>query len=165
MVQSAFRSEKWKTNFAACIQFLSYGKTENTDASGNMLGEFSPTEYVIQLQASRSYERLWHYGLSLKYIHSSYGRYSSSGIAADFGLNLLTENKKTQLGLCLKNMGVQLKSYTNNFEDLPFDLQIGVSQKLNNLPLQLSLTAHSLHRFDLSYDDPVNEVGKKYKIL
>jgi hypothetical protein len=36
---------------------------------------------------------------------------------------------------------------------LPFDVQLGITKKLAKAPLQFSLTAHHLQRFDILYND------------
>ena len=40
-------------------------------------------------------------------------------------------------------------------EDLPFDLQFGISKRLAKAPVQFSFTAHHLHQFDIRYNDSV----------
>jgi hypothetical protein len=53
-----------------------------------------------------------------------------------------------------KNMGTQLKTYEGTEpNDLPFDLQVGVSKRLENSPFGFSFTAHHLHQFDIRYND------------
>ena len=57
-------------------------------------------------------------------------------------------------------MGIQLNSYAGSERDgLPFDMQLGISKKLPNAPLQFSLTAHHLHRFDILYRDSLLSDG------
>jgi len=52
-------------------------------------------------------------------------------------------------------MGTQLSTYNGTAvkEELPFDLQAGISKRLENAPFQFSVTAHHLHRFDIFYND------------
>ena len=51
-------------------------------------------------------------------------------------------------------MGTQLKKYDGTDpDDLPFDLQIGVTKRLENSPFSFSFTAHHLHQFDIRYND------------
>jgi hypothetical protein len=149
-----YRYEPWQTNFAAGIQFLNYGAITQTDASGNSFGNLRPTDYVIQLSASRKYLLKWQYGVSVKFIHSNYGQYRSSAIAMDLAVLYYDTLKKIQASFALKNMGTQVRKYAGSrADDLPFDMQIGVTKRLENLPLQLSATAHHLHRFDILYND------------
>ena len=151
---TGYHSEKLKTNFALGVNFFNYGATTQTDPAGNILGEFRPADYVIQVSASRKYLERWHYGASLKFIYSSYGAYRSSGIAMDAGVTYTDTANLLQVALTLKNMGVQLKAYDGTSKnDLPFDLQMGISKKLAKAPIQFSLTLHHLHQFNLRYDD------------
>ena len=50
-------------------------------------------------------------------------------------------------------MGAQLKTYTGEKEDLPFDLQVGITKRLAKAPFGFSLTAHQLHNFNITYND------------
>lgn len=146
-------SEKVNTNFAAGVNFFNYGKTTQTDAAGNMLGNFRPVDYVVQLSAAQHFKEQWHYGITLKYISSSYAQYKSNGIAADFGVTYTDEKNLLQIGFTAKNMGTQINAYGLQKEDLPFDVQLGISKRLEKIPLQFSITAHHLHQFDIRYAD------------
>jgi hypothetical protein len=151
---TGYHSKKLNTNFALGVNYFNYGTTTQTDAAGNILGEFRPADYVIQVSASRQYLERWHYGASLKFIFSSYGEYRSSGIALDAGVTYTDTANLLQVALTLKNMGVQLKAYEGTSKnDLPFDLQMGISKKLAKAPIQFSLTLHHLHQFNLKYED------------
>jgi hypothetical protein len=149
-----YRYEKLKTNFAWGLSYLDYGKISETDAAGNILGTLTPTDWVIQISASRSYLQKWNYGTSLKFISSNYGIYRSNGIALDAGLLYTDTANLLSVSVLAKNMGFQLKKYAGTTaEDLPFDLQAGLTKKLKNAPLSFSLTAHHLHQFDIRYND------------
>ncbi|MGE5105925.1 MAG: type IX secretion system protein PorQ [Sphingobacteriales bacterium] len=145
---------KLKTNFAFGINYFSYGNITQTDAIGNIQGQFKPTDFVVQLSASRQYMEKWFYGATLKYINSNYGVYRSSGIAVDVGINYHDKENLFQAGLVAKNMGTQLKTYTGGQkEELPFDLEIGISKRLAKAPFQFSATIHHVHQFDIRYSD------------
>lgn len=146
-------SERLNTTFSGGIYYFNYGKTTETDASGNILGSFRPADYAVQLAAAQAFGEEWHYGVGIKYLHSAYGRYVSDAIAADFGVTYTNSGKNWRLGFLAKNMGVQLRAYNNEKEDMPFDVQLGFSKKLKRLPLQVSVTAHHLHQFDIRYND------------
>jgi hypothetical protein len=161
-----YRNEGLQTNFAAGIHYLNYGSIPQTDAAGNILGSFRPGDYVVQLSASRIYLDNWHYGTSLKFIHSNYGLYRSNGIAMDAGVAYYDSSKLFQASLVMKNMGVQLKKYEGTQgDDLPFDLELGVTKRLEKAPVQFSITAHHLHQFDILYSDTTfnNENGFNQK--
>ncbi len=151
-----YSSEQLQTNVAFGVHYLDYGSIPQTDAAGNVLGSFRPGDYVIQLSASRKYLKKWYYGASFKFINSNYGLYRSNGIAMDAGVTYYDSTQFVQISLVLKNMGTQLKEYQGaQSEEIPFDLVIGITKKLQQAPLQFSITAHHLHRFNLLYNDTV----------
>ena len=152
----AYRHEKLKTNFAWGLVYFDYGKISETDPSGNILGLIKPNDWVMQLSASRSYLKKWNYGASFKFISSNYGIYRSNGIALDAGVLYTDTVNLFSASLIAKNMGYQLKKYAGTeAEELPFDLQAGITKELKNAPLSFSFTAHHLHQFDIRYNDTV----------
>lgn len=160
--QGGYYLNKAQTTLAGSINYFGYGTIAQTDASGNVLGDFRPSDYVLQVSAARSYASNWNYGASLKFIYSNYGAYRSSGLALDAGLTYTDSAGLWQAALVLKNMGTQLKAYNGTSkDDLPFDLQLGITKKLAKAPLSFSLSLHQLHRFDIRYNDTAfnNENG------
>ena len=149
----AYYHQKSNTSFAVGMLHLLYGQETQTDASGNSLGSFRAYDQLISASFAKSYGKRWHYGASLKLIHSNFGVFRSTGLAADVGLTYYDEGKKLQLGFAAKNMGTQLSTYGGKAEDLPFDLVIGITKQLEKAPLRFSLTAQRLHQFDLLYND------------
>jgi len=156
-----YHHEKLNTNFGWGIHFINYGSIQETDASGNIYGSLHPVDWVMQVSASRSYMEKWNYGATFKYISSNYGQYRSSGIAVDVGLLYHDTSALFSASILAKNMGTQLKTYEGTDpDDLPFDLQLGMSKRLENSPFGFSLTAHHLHQFDIRYNDAdFNEVN------
>ena len=144
-----------KINLGLGVQYLNYGMLTQTDAAGNILGNFKPNDYVIQVMASKQFsERFW-VGSTAKFIQSNYGQYRATGIAMDIGLSYFDEANQFQISMVAKNMGTQITTYNVSGvkEELPFDLQAGISKKLKNAPFQFSLTAHNLHRLNIYYND------------
>ncbi len=144
-----------KINLGLGVQYLNYGTLTQTDASGNILGNFKPNDYVVQIMASKQFgERFW-LGSTAKLIQSNYGQYKAAGIAMDIGINYFDEANQIQVSVATKNIGTQISTYNLSGvkEELPFDLQAGVSKKLKNAPFQFSLTAHNLHRLTIYYND------------
>lgn len=158
----AYRHPKLKTNFAASVFFFDYGATTQTDASGNIMGSFKPTDFVLQVSASREYLSRWKYGVTLKLLSSNYGIARSSALAGDVGVVYRDSASRLQIGLVAMNMGGQLKRYSPSVpEELPFDVVFGIFKQLEKAPLRFSFTAHHLNRFDILYNDTTfnNETG------
>jgi hypothetical protein len=167
-----YRSEKLNTNFLWGVHYFNYGDIQQTDAAGNVLGSFHPADWVMQISASRHYLQKWNYGFTLKFINSNYGLYRSNGIATDIGVLYNDTARLFSASVLAKNMGFQLKKYDGaTAEDLPFDLEIGLTKRLAHAPFGFSITAHHIHQFDISYNDTLfnndndfnsNENDKKF---
>jgi hypothetical protein len=149
----ACQYDKLNTTLGAHIYFVDYGSVPQTDAAGNVSGTFHPVDYVVQISAARKYLERWNYGASLKFINSSYSLYKSGAIALDFGVLYSDSSNFFSASVLAKNMGVQLKTYAGESEDLPFDLQIGITKRLEKAPFGFSVTAQHLHQFDILYND------------
>ena len=152
-LSGAYHQERLNTTFGGSVFFIDYGNIPQTDAAGNTEGAFRPKDYVVQFSGGRRYGEKWHYGVSGKFIHSNYGQYRSSGLAFDVGVLFSDTARLISVGLLAKNMGAQLSTYSGQREDLPFDLQIGITKKLAKAPLGFSVTAQQVHQFDLVYED------------
>jgi hypothetical protein len=149
----ALQYDKLNTSFGGHIYFVDYGSIPQTDAAGNVIGNFHPVDYVVQVSASREYLDRWNYGAALKFINSNYQLYKSSAIALDFGVLYSDSSNQLFASVLAKNMGVQVKTYAGENEDLPFDLQIGITKRLAKAPFGFSFTAQHLHQFNILYND------------
>lgn len=151
----AYQANNSNTIFGGHIYFVDYGSIPATDAAGNRNGEFRPVDFVVQASAAKNYLEKWTYGGTIKFINSSYQQYTSTAIAVDFGLLYVDSVNNFSASFVAKNMGVQLKTYAGEKEDLPFDLQVGITKRLSKAPFGFSLTAHHLHNFNISYNDTI----------
>ena len=146
-------SSQPNTNVAFGINYFDYGTLPETDAAGNILGNFHPTDYVAQAMASHSYLEHWFGGITAKFISSNYGLYKSNGLAFDIGVSYYDSAVFFQTSFLIKNLGTQLKTYDGVKEDLPFDIELGITKKLTKAPIQFSLTAHHLQALNIYYND------------
>ncbi len=145
--------------FAGGIQYINYGKFIHTDETGQILGDFVPSEYSFNIAYSNALTDKIHYGANLKTIYSSFYSYFSSGLALDVGVSYIDTAKLFSAGLVVKNMGIQLKPYTvGNREPLPFDVQIGATKKLKHAPFRFSITAQDLLNWNLSYTSTFDNI-------
>lgn len=142
--------------FAAGIHYLDYGQMEYADAMGNLIGgTFSAKDICVNLMYARQLGPHFRVGATVKPIFSIYERYTSFALGADVGGHFQTADSLFQMGLALRNIGWQLKSfyeedYGQHTEMLPLNLEFGMSLKLAHAPLRFSLTAHNLQRWNLA---------------
>lgn len=142
--------------FSASIQYVNYGKFIEADETGQTYGSFSAGDYSLMVGWGKRLGEQLSIGSNLKMVFSSYHEYFSMGLAADVSLTYVDPQRNLAAGLLARNMGRQLLHYRRgNKESLPFDLILGVSKKLENAPFRLSLVAHNLHQYDLSYPQPL----------
>ncbi|MDD4513935.1 type IX secretion system protein PorQ [Massilibacteroides sp.] len=140
--------------------FISYGNfkqksTENTDE-----GTFSAKDINITGLYAHDLSDKWRGGIAIKFLYSTFERYSAFALCADAGLSYYDFDKGFSFGFALKNMGAQLKSYNEERESLPWDIQLGFSKKMQNAPLRLSVTAMYLNKWEIDYIDKVNTDNK-----
>lgn len=144
-----------ENRFAAGFHFLSYGQMQGADEYGNLTGtRFSASDYLINLSYARQLGSMFTVGVSLKPMLSFYESYSSFALGADVGGYFHTPDSTFQLGLTLRNIGWQLKTFyeeTNKREMLPLDLALGLNYRFKHAPIRLGLTIHDLQRWNLNY--------------
>ena len=139
-------------NFAAGLTYLNYGSFTETDVSGNITGSFNAAEYSLPIIYSREIDSLVTVGVTFKPVLSQLERYNSIGFAFDFGASWHNRINLFSAGLVLKNLGYEITTYAGEApQDLPFEVQAGISQKLPHAPFRFSLTIRHLERFDLTY--------------
>ncbi len=142
-----------KGKWAAGLQYLSYGQLTMTDPAGNTLGTFTANDYALSLSHART-EGNFTLGITLKAVGSAIETYSAFGVLADLGGVWRHPKQDLTFGLVAKNVGYLVKNYGPADASLPFDLQAGVTVKPRHAPIRLTITAHHLQRFDISYTDP-----------
>lgn len=141
--------------FGFNMQYISYGEFKQTSETSEEIGTFRAGEYAFNLAWSKTLDSTLFIGTNLKYITSSLGENTSNGIAADIGLSWVSRDKNWSAACVVKNAGRQLRTYQSRLqEDLPFQIQAGISRQLPKAPFRFSLTAQQLQIWDLSYRDP-----------
>ena len=139
-------------NFAVGMHYINYGEFIEALANGEKTGAtFTAAEYALNLIWSNNYGRFT-YGVNLKPILSSFENYQSIGFAADLGISLFSKNKFTVTSLVARNIGTQITTYYEGAdrESIPFDLQFGISQKLQHAPIRFAATLQHLQKWDLA---------------
>ena len=141
--------------FATAIKYVHYGTFTHADEGGVILGEFSASETAATVSWANTYLNNWHYGANLKLVYSNFFLYNSYGALLDLGLNYRKPEGNFTFAVVVKNIGSQIKPYDKgNYEPMPFEIQAGISQKLNHAPFRLSITAHNLQQPVIWYDSP-----------
>ncbi len=152
-----------KNNFAVGVQYVDYGTFKETTEFNEIIGEFTAKDISMSLIYSRMLTDHIFVGATFKPIYSAYERYVSFGAALDLGVSYLLPEKLFSAGLVFRNIGTQFKGYYSgvdgqHYEPLPFDIQLGLTYKLEHAPFRASLTLHNLHDWNLNYLDNKNSM-------
>ncbi len=142
-----------KGNFAAGLTYLNYGTFTETDISGVITGTFKASEYAFSLMYSREIDSSFAIGVNIKPVLSYLERYSSFGFAVDIGATWHNPGKLFSAGVVIKNAGYQVTTYAGEqHQNLPFEIQAGISQRLAYAPFRFSLTVRHLEKYDLTHE-------------
>lgn len=154
---SVFYAQQWgeRRTWGIGAKFINYGKLQRSDAFGTDMGAYYPSDILLQGSFSYDLSDYIRGGATIKGIYSSIDNYKAFGLGVDVGLNYYSESRDTSVGICLVNVGALLKPYNSSREYLPWDVRIGISQKLSHAPFSLNMTLYDLHR----ERDPYREKG------
>ena len=144
--------------FAVGIHYLDYGKMKYADSDGNLTGgEFGARDIVINAMYARQLGPHFTVGVTIKPVMSFYESYSAFALGADVGAHFQLRDSTFQLGLCLQNIGWQLKGFYSDEggqvrEMLPLNLQLGLNYRFKHAPIRLGLTIHNIQQWNLGYE-------------
>lgn len=151
----AYTVDRRTQTFHAGITYVNYGDFEGYDESGNRTGTFTGSEaalslgYALQIGLSDFY-----FGGNLKLITSKLEQYSSFGVAADLGLLYINEDINFNAALAVRNLGTQITTYAGQNEPLPFEVDFGMSQRLENVPIRWHVTLENLQEWPIARPNP-----------
>jgi len=132
--------------FGTAVKYINYGTFDQADEFGNRTGEFGAGELAFLVGYANEFSPNFYYGANAKFIYSSIADKSSSAVGADLGINYEFPAQQLNLAATVLNLGTQISSYINTKEDLPLDVVIGVSKRLERVPVRLSLDFHQLNK-------------------
>jgi hypothetical protein len=141
--------------YTASMQYLNYGEFVYADETGQTFGTFTANDLALNIGWGRALDSLFSIGANMKLIYSGLEDYQSFGLAVDVAGTYHNPEKRLTVSLIARNIGTQLKPYrSGNYERLPFEINLGISQKLKHLPFRYSILLTNLQKWDLTYDDP-----------
>ena len=152
MASASFnRIVKERASWAVSAQSVNYGKMKEVDENNVQTGEFSAKDLSFAGYFSYMLTNRLTGGISARLITSYLGSYNSIGFGVDLGLNYYDSDHEWSLALVLKNLGGQLKAYHDNFERMPFDIQMGVTKRFTGTPFRLHATLVDLNHLDYKF--------------
>ncbi len=141
--------------FVGHMRYVSYGRFEKTDETGQDLGTFTAGDYAFGLGYAHQLNKYFSLGGNFNVLLSHLESYTSFGVSLDGGIIFHDEKTNITSTLLVRSLGTQIKGYTSaNRESLPLQILAGISYKFHHAPFRLSLMGHHLNTWDLSYYDP-----------
>jgi len=126
-------------------QYMDYGSMKETAADGQELGTFSARDIALGGTFAYALTNDISGGVTAKVISSHIAGYSSLAVGIDLGANYFNEDLDLSVSAVARNLGGQVKAYDDDFERIPFDLQLGATKRLGHSPLRFSVTMSRLH--------------------
>ncbi|WP_308992840.1 type IX secretion system protein PorQ [Mariniflexile litorale] len=151
----AYTVNRRANTFHAGITYVNYGSFDGYDEDGNSTGTFTGNEtalsfgYAMQIGYSDFY-----IGTNVKLITSKLEQYSSFGAAIDLGLLYINEDLDFHAAVAVRNFGTQITTYAGLREKLPFEVDFGMSQTLENVPIRWHITLENLQEWPIARPNP-----------
>tara|TARA_R110001583_G_scaffold93777_1_gene237030 strand:- start:55878 stop:56888 length:1011 start_codon:yes stop_codon:yes gene_type:complete len=141
----------------AGITYLNYGSIIGADDLGNETGTFKAYDLAISMGYSYNiFNTDIFIGANLKLINSVIENYTSVGIGSDIAILYYNVYKPYALTLVVRNIGYQVTVFDETREKLPFQIELGASYKLENVPLIWHFTFDNLQQWNISESNPSN---------
>ncbi len=156
----AYTYDRHVQTFHAGITYINYGNFDGYDEEGNETGSFSGSEAALSL--GYAFNIPWtdfYIGANVKLITSRLEQYSSLGAAADFGAIYINDDLDFHAALAIRNVGTQITTYAGSNESLPLEIDFGMSQKLENVPIRWHFTMENLQTWKIARPNPARSTS------
>jgi len=129
-----------RSAFGLGFIYSNYGKMLETTEENKILGDLNAADICGNIFFSRDLTDKIRGGVAVKFIYSNYANNTAIGLGVDLGLSYYNREKNLSVGLTGRNLGRQIKAYETEPAELPWDIQLGISQKLAHAPIRYSIT-------------------------
>ncbi|WP_179019258.1 type IX secretion system protein PorQ [Winogradskyella forsetii] len=137
------------------LTYINYGSFDGYDVNGNSTGTFSGNEAALSFGYNYKIPNTDFYiGANVKLITSLLEQYNSIGGAVDLGAMYINEKLDFHAALTVRNLGTQFSTYAGRQEPLPLEVNFGMSQTLENVPLRWHLTLENLQKWPIGVSNP-----------
>ncbi|OMP30901.1 type IX secretion system protein PorQ [Mangrovimonas sp. DI 80] len=151
----AYTWDRRVQTFHMGVTYINYGDFDGYDENGVSTGSFSGNEAAISFGYARQIGYSdFYFGANVKFITSKLEQYNSIGAALDLGVIYIDEDLGFHAALTLRNAGTQFKTYAGQNESLPLEVNLGLSQQLENVPLRWHLTFENLQEWPIGVSNP-----------
>ncbi|ARV08731.1 penicillin-binding protein [Winogradskyella sp. PC-19] len=137
------------------VTYINYGEFDGYDLNGVSTGSFNGNEVALSFGYNYNIPFTDFYvGANAKIITSQLEQYNSIGGALDIGAMYINEDLDFHAALSVRNIGAQFKTYAELNEPLPFEVNLGLSQTLQYIPLRWHVTFENLQQWPIGVSNP-----------
>ena len=143
------------------VKSIGYGEFTETDFTSQSLGTFRANEQIISVGLGKELSERWSVGASVKTLFSNLQDYQSVALASDLAIAYKKEDKNFSMSLLARNYGKQINTYAITKEILPFQLDFGLSKRLEHLPFLITMNYKNVQKWDLTsiYESANNDLS------
>ncbi len=154
----AYTWDRRTQTFHLGMTYINYGSFDGYDEDGNPTGTFTGNEAALSAGYARQIGYSDFYlGGNLKVITSKLEQYNSIGVAVDVGLIYINEDIDFNAAVVLRNAGTQITTYAGQNESLPLEVDLGLSQTLEHVPIRWHLTFENLQEWPIAVPNPARD--------
>lgn len=132
--------------FGLGLKVINYGTAKRMDENAIEQGRLQAYDMVLQATHARTLGNFT-LGATFKLVGSHIAGYTTFGTGIDLGALFKHPKRDFTIGLTVRNIGFGKNA-------LPINALIGMSYKLEHMPLRFSLTIHHLNNWNIAYLDP-----------
>ena len=142
----------------AGVDAINYGEFNGTDIVGNSTANFNASQQIITLGSSKKLSDNFTLGANIKLLNSNLETYHAMTLSSNISTTYINLDSDFTSTFLIKNIGKPIINYTSEKEDLPFEVQLGISKSLKHLPFRYSVVLHHLNQYDISDDYNLNTI-------
>jgi hypothetical protein len=121
----AYTNRSGRTSIAFGYRYLDYGKIDNRDETGAVIGEFHPMDLSVSANFAYRVTPDHYAGITISGIYEKIDTSSSLGASFDLGYIYLTNFRNMKITAAVKNLGITSKMDEESI-DLPITAEISL---------------------------------------
>ena len=141
----------------AGIQYIDYGEFIGADEDGTETGDFGARDLAFSI--GYAYNIPWsdfYLGANVKFLSSKIENFTSQGLATDIGIYYYSDYRPYSFTAVIRNLGYQISPYDEIREEIAYDIAVGASYQMADVPIKWHLTINSLQQWNLAVPNPSN---------
>jgi len=155
----AYTWDRRTQTFHAGVTYINYGNFDGYDENGNATGTFTGNEAALSFGYAKQIGYTDFYaGGNMKLITSKLEQYTSLGVAFDAGIIYINEYLDFNAAIVIRNAGSQITTYAGLNEPLPFEINFGMSQTLEHVPIRWHVTLENLQEWPIGRPNPARDI-------